>query len=143
MNLNQYELAAYLASINDENTMLDVATKLYPENVSSVRTQISRKKVIDNLLDKNLLIAKRDGKWLFTSNKEKLREVLKSQDLPTCIIESKSDETNWIERIVDYEDKPAFNQFDVFFRQQIIIDYLENEENLGDKNMELVRQLTL
>lgn len=140
MQLNSYELAVYTACLNGKKNLSEVAEYWYPDNSESVRTNISRAKALDSLLEKQLLIPRRDTKWKYVSDKSRAEAVLRQLGLPEEVVEAKKDSYEWVERVAE-RDKPKFQYFNRFLEDAILLDYLEQNRGLDKQDLELIRQL--
>lgn len=75
--LENEELLVYFGSLEEAKNVTQIAEYFYPGNKNSVRSSISRKKALDQLIENEFIEPKkREGGWVYEADKSKLSDVL-------------------------------------------------------------------
>jgi len=138
MELNSEKLAIYFGTFNKPGTLSQVAEDLYEDKKNSARTAFSRKKALEEMLDEDLLTARKHGKWKYEANKDRLEEII-------CgLLEYENAEEG-------HDDSFSVDKIDVetlgkIFRNENITRFFENDKLsniLGSKVSEAKKQMSM
>lgn len=75
--LENEELLVYFGSLEEAKNVSQIAEYFYPDNKNSIRSSISRKNALDQLINNEFIEAKKqEGGWVYKADKSKLSDVL-------------------------------------------------------------------
>jgi hypothetical protein len=138
MNLNSEKLAIYFGTLNKPGTLSQVAEELYGEKKDSARTAFSRKKALEEMLEENLLEARKNGRWKYSANKDVLEEII-------CgLLEYENTEEDHEESFS--VDKINTETLGEMFRDEQVFQFFKNQKLskiLGETVSETKKQLSM